>query len=332
MSSPFTPSAPLQTAVLFLIFNRPDVTAQVFDTIRQARPPRLYVAADGPRLGRPGEVQRVAQARAVATAVDWPCEVKTLFRDKNLGCKAAVSGGITWFFEQEEQGIILEDDCLPNQSFFWFCEELLNRYADENEVSTITGGNFQSGADRNEGTYYFSRYNHVWGWASWRRAWRCYDGELLFWPEWKKSEDWAREIPDKVERSYWTKVFDRMFDKQIDTWDYPWMASVWFSGGLTATPNVNLVSNIGHGADATHTLNANSPLADMATKDLGVVEHPTEVVQDIEADRYVFDHHFGGRSLRFPNNLWRLSVGIARSFYRRCERFLFDFLFANPND
>jgi hypothetical protein len=324
MSTNFAPPAPLDTAVLFLVFNRPDVTAQVFDAIRQAKPPRLYVAADGPRHGRAGEVERVAQVRAIATAVDWPCEVRTLFRDKNLGCKAAVSGGITWFFGQEEQGIILEDDCLPNQSFFWFCEELLNRYADENAVSTITGDNFQRGVQRGEGTYYFSRYNHVWGWASWRRAWRYYNGELLFWPEWKKSEGWTRAIPDKVERRYWTKIFDLMFDKQIDTWDYPWMASVWFNGGLTATPTVNLVSNIGHGADATHTLNANSPLAEMATTDLGVIEHLPEVIQDIEADRYVFDHHFGGRSLRFPRNLWCLPVGIARSFYRRFERFLFD--------
>ena len=125
---------PLQTAVLFLVFNRPDTTAQVFEVIRQARPPRLYIAADGARPNRADEPELIARVREIATAVDWPCEVRTLFREENLGCKHAVSGGITWFFEHEEQGIILEDDCLPSQSFFWFCEELLEKYKDDKRV------------------------------------------------------------------------------------------------------------------------------------------------------------------------------------------------------
>lgn len=306
MSKEFTPPAPLQTAVLFLVFNRPDTTAQVFEAIRQAKPPRLYVAADGPRVNREGEAERVARVREIATAVDWPCEVKTMFREENLGCKYAVSGGITWFFEHEEQGIILEDDCLPHPDFFGFCETLLERYASDERVWVITGDNFQNGQKRGEGTYYFSCYNHVWGWASWQRAWQKADMDIKFWSEWKHSAAWQATKRDKVERKYWSKIFDRMYRAEIDTWDYPWTASVWFHGGLTATPNVNLVSNIGFGPDSTHTASADSPLAGMATSGIVEIIHPAVISRDQLADRYVFDHTFGGKDKRFPWSLLKV--------------------------
>jgi hypothetical protein len=246
-----TLTAPLKTAVLFLVFNRPDTTAQVFDAIRKARPPRLYVAADGPRANREGEAEKVAKVREIATAVDWPCEVRTLFRDANLGCKRAVSGALDWFFGEEEAGMVLEDDCLPHPDFFRFCDALLERYAEDERVSVITGDNFQRGLRRGDASYYFSRYNHCWGWASWRRSWRLYDGELSFWSDWKTSADWRERTPDTVERRYWEAIFDRVAHGEIDSWAYPWTASVWYHGGLTATPNVNLVTNIGFGEDAT---------------------------------------------------------------------------------
>lgn len=291
----FTSQASLQTAVLFLVFNRPETTAQVFEAIRRAKPPRLYVAGDGPRDGRAGEAKRVAKVREIAISVDWPCEVKSLFQVGNLGCKHAVSGAITWFFEQEDQGIILEDDCLPHPDFFRFCETLLKRYVDDERVSVITGDNFQNGTPRGDGSYYFSRYNHVWGWASWRRSWQNYDGDLNFWPDWKRSEKWLSEFSDSVERQYWENIFDRMYAQQIDTWDYPWTASVWYHGGLTATPNVNLVSNIGFGPNSTHTASANSPFSKMATSALGKVVHPSAISQDQSADSYVFEHIFRGK-------------------------------------
>jgi len=310
----------MQTALLFLVFNRPDTTAQVFEAIRKAKPPRLYVAADGPRANREGEAEKCTKVREIATAVDWPCEVKTLFREENLGCKYAVSDGITWFFEHEEQGIILEDDCLPHPDFFTFCETLLDRYAMDERVWVITGNNFQNGARRGEASYYFSRYNHVWGWASWRHAWQKADMDIGFWPEWKTSAAWREFWTDSVARRYWEKIFDRMYRAEIDTWDYPWTASVWYHGGLTATPNVNLVSNIGFGPDSTHTASADSPLAGMVTGSLGKLKHRATVVQDRDADRYVFDHTFGGRSLRFPYSLWHLPRLAASSAYRRLKR------------
>ena len=313
--NPLAPE-PLQTAVLFLVFNRPDTTARVFEAIRQAKPPRLYVASDGPREGREGEVDRVSHVRSIATAVDWPCEVKTLFRATNLGCKYAVSVAITWFFEQEERGIILEDDCLPHPDFFSFCETLLKRYDDDGRVSVITGTNFQNGIQRGDGSYYFSRYNHVWGWASWRRAWQYYDRDLSFWPEWRRSESLLTDFPDSVERRYWEKIFDRMHAQQIDTWDYQWTASVWYHGGLTATPNVNLVSNIGFGEDSTHTKSADSPLAGMETSAIGNLTHPSIVACDQVADRYVFDQNFGGKNKRFPRSVLYFPRRVGGYLYR----------------
>lgn len=314
----FTPPGLRNTAVLFLVFNRPDTTRQVFEAIRQARPPRLYVAADGPRPNRPGEAERCAEVRRIATNVDWPCEVKTLFRDENLGCKRAVSGGITWFFENEEQGIILEDDCLPHPDFFPFCEELLQRYANDERVWTITGCNFQDGHRRGDASYYFSKYNHVWGWASWRRAWRHYQGDIPFWPAWRLSKEWTAWMPDKVERRYWDKVFDVVARDGIDTWDYPWTACVWYHRGLTATPNVNLISNIGFGVDGTHAplepdRNMNRP-----TMALGAISHPPQVQRDADADSYVFDVSFGGREMRFP----RLIIFFLRRILKKAPRVL----------
>jgi hypothetical protein len=309
------PQAPLQTAVLFLVFNRPDTTKQVFEAIRQAKPPRLYVAADGPRANREGEAAKASQVREIATAVDWPCKVKTLFRDENLGCKKAVSSGIDWFFENEEQGIILEDDCLPHPDFFTFCETLLNRYASDERVWVVTGDNFQDGQQRGDGSYYFSRYNHVWGWASWRRAWTKRDMEIKFWPKWKNSPEWKAWLPDRVERKYWTKIFDQMYRQEIDTWDYPWTASAWFHGGLTATPNVNLVSNIGFGEDATHTKSKKSSYAEMPVHPQGFMVHSSEILNDGDADRWAFEYHFGGRNSRFPRS-WII-------FPRRLVGFLF---------
>lgn len=315
-SDSFVPLEPLNTAVLFLVFNRPDVTEQVFEAIRKARPPRLYVAADGPRAAREGEAERCAEVRRIATAVDWPCELKTLFREKNLGCKHAVSRGINWFFEHEEQGIILEDDCLPNQCFFHFCQDLLNRYATDERVWVITGDNFQNGIKRGEASYYFSRYNHVWGWASWRRAWTKADMELRFWPEWKISQDWKSFWSDLVTRRYWEKIFDQMYRGEIDTWDYPWTASVWHHGGLTATPNVNLVTNIGFGEHATHTLSSDSPLSGISTHTLSTLTHPNMVQHEIAADLYVFDYVFGGRLQRFPYVLYNMPRRVAGKLFR----------------
>lgn len=313
----FNPPAPLKTAVLFLVYKRPDTTKQVFEAIRQAKPPRLYVAADGPKADIRGEAEKVREVRdIVLNGVDWDCEVQTLFRDKNLGCKRGVSEAINWFFEYEDQGIILEDDCLPHPDFFHFCDNLLFRYTDDTHVSVITGNNFQDGCRRGDASYYFSKYNHCWGWATWKRAWLCYQGDLPFWPEWKSSLEWQKKTPDPSERRYWSAIFERVYANQIDSWAYPWTASVWYHGGLTATPNVNLVSNIGFGPESTHTASVDSPLAAMAMNQIGEIAHPERIDQNKEADRYAFDHAFGGKNLRWPRSMLLLPRRVLGRIYR----------------
>jgi len=196
--TPFSPPCPLHTPVLFLVYKRPDTTRQVFEAIRQAKPPRLYVAADGPKKNVPGEAEKVKQVREIiSNGVDWDCEVKTLFRDENLGCKYGPVEGINWFFKNEEEGIILEDDTLPSQSFFWFCQELLERYKDDTRIMVISGDNFQNGITRGTCSYYFSRYNHIWGWASWRRAWKYYSVDMKLWPDVAKNQGLNNSLKKK---------------------------------------------------------------------------------------------------------------------------------------
>ena len=292
----------LKTPVLFLTFNRPAITQRVFEAIRKAKPSRLFIAADGPRADHPGDRQLCSEARRVAAEVDWPCEVLTLFREKNLGCKKAVSSAIDWFFSQVTKGIILEDDCLPHHDFFTFCDSMLEYYEDDERVWVITGNNFQHSRKRGNAAYYFSKYNHCWGWASWRRSWQFYRGDLPFWQEWNHSTDWFLKMQDRVEQRYWTDIFERVRSNEIDSWAYPWTASVWYHGGLTVTPNVNLVTNIGLGPDATHTISKKYKEG-LPVNSLGPLIHPKMVEQDKKADRYVFDHHFGGLRLR-PH--WRV--------------------------
>jgi hypothetical protein len=283
---------PDPTAILLLIFNRPEETRQVLSVLRTLRPARLYVAGDGPRPGRGGEPEAVAAARAAATDVDWDCDVATLFRDANLGCRRAVSGALDWFFDQEPEGIVLEDDCVPDRSFFAFCSELLARYRDDRRIMAIAGNNFQGGWARSEDSYYFSRYNHCWGWASWRRAWALYDRELAGWPEFRARgylADIGDQDPDFVE--CWTKIFDRSARGETDSWAYRWTFSCWQQSGLTCLPRVNLVENIGFGPAATHT---KAPHCDTRAVSLAFpLHHPPSVVRDVVADTRTTRLHFG---------------------------------------
>jgi len=254
MTSSFSPPGPLQTAVLFLVFNRPDTTARVFEAIRQAKPPRLYVTADGPREGREGEAERVAKVRAIATAVDWPCEVKTLFREKNLGCGLAVSQGITWFFEHEDQGIVLEDDCLPNLSFFWFCEELLEYHKSNENVFMVSGRNELGEWAGDRVASYFYTLGSIWGWASWKRAWKFYDYDLKKFGDEDCEEELAtfsNSFPSKSEDVL--KGCQRVKLRTVSSWAYQWTYARIIHKGLGIIPNYNLVKNIGFGLDATHT-------------------------------------------------------------------------------
>lgn len=290
----FNSPSPLQTAVLFLVFNRPDTTSRVFEAIRQAKPPRLYVSADGPREGRDGEAELVSRVRGIATAVDWPCEVKTLFREENLGCKYAVSGAITWFFEQEEKGIILEDDCLPSQSFFWFCESMLNIFGKNDGIMCVTGTNITCGLSF-DGDYFFSKYALMWGWASWARAWQKYDVELSNWPSKNGQSEQLRTLGlgKKTEIMLWKKLLSKTQNNKIDTWDFQWIYSCWLYDGLTVAPAKNLVKNLGFGENATHTLGTDRYRSDLVPNEMPFpLEHPSGPIVHQDADAFISRYWF----------------------------------------
>ncbi|ARN22637.1 hypothetical protein [Piscinibacter gummiphilus] len=284
----------IRSPILFLVFNRPDTTARVFEAIRAARPPRLYVASDGPRAGRPDEAARCDEVRRIATAVDWPCEVKTLLRPENLGCKRAVSSGISWFFEQEPEGIVIEDDCVPDPSFFTYCDELLERYRDDPRVMCISGDNFISSDWKPDSSYYFSKYIHVWGWASWRRAWNLYDVEMRDWSAQDKAGLLERRFPNAPRaQAHWRELFDRVSTGRIDTWDYQWNYACLKHDGVSCMPEVNLISNIGFGQGATHTVSPESKLANLPVSSLSLpLRHPDKVAADVRADQWTSDHVF----------------------------------------
>jgi len=283
----------IHTPVLFLIFNRLDTTQHVFQAIRKAQPPRLYIAADGPRKHKPGEAEKSQEVRDyVLNHIDWDCEVNTLFRENNLGCKYAVSGGIDWFFDNEEMGIILEDDVVPDLSFFQFCEVLLDRYKDDEKIMTISGNNFQP-KKRSEYSYYFSKYMHCWGWASWRKAWKHFDVEMKNWPKYKRNNWLSGLLPRKHSRQYWENIFDRVYKGEIDSWAYIWTYSIWIQRGINILPEVNLVSNIGFGNDATHTKSIDSSSANLRTKRVEFpLQHPNMIATNDKADKYTQLHHF----------------------------------------
>jgi hypothetical protein len=303
------------TPIAYIIFNRPRHTRETFASIKAQRPAKLFIIADGPRPEYPNDTERCREAREVVEVIDWPCDVQRHYADVNQGCKLRVNSGLNWVFSQVECAIVLEDDCLPHHDFYEYCDELLEYYKDDNRVMAVTGCNFQDGRWRGSATYYFSKYNHVWGWATWRRAWQKNDPNLTFWPEWKVSQDWRKVTPDRAERRYWSSIFDQMHRNEIDTWDYPWTASIWFHGGLTATPNINLVTNIGFGPDGTHTV-ASEDQDGLSAYPLGPLTHPEGVSQDRKADQYVFDHKLGGLELRLPKRLVSLPERVIAKILR----------------
>jgi len=268
--------------VAFFIFNRPEPTRRVFAAIRRAQPSQLLLVADGPRPDRPGEVERCAAARAMLSAVDWPCEVLTNFSQVNLGCRARLSSGLDWVFSTVEEAIILEDDCLPHPDFFPFCAELLERYRDDERIMHIGGVNFQSGHRYGPASYFFSRYTHIWGWASWRRAWQHYDVTMSRWPA--AREQVLAAFESRPERQYWQHAWEQVFNGKLDTWDYQWSFACAEQGGLVALPNVNLVSNIGFGPEALHT-KVSTSLAAIPTSPLTwPLQHPPAVIRNVAAD------------------------------------------------
>ena len=280
------------TPVLFLIFNRPDKTQQVFEEIRKAKPRQLFVAADGPRESVAGETGKCQDTRKIIEQVDWDCEVNTLYRDQNLGCGKAVSSAIDWFFEQVEEGIILEDDCLPDQSFFYFCQEMLKKYQDDTRVMHVSGSNFQFGRIRGDGSYYFSKVANVWGWATWRRAWKLYDFDIKSYPK-LLGDNILNDIfyTNKMIKAH-ARTFGNVYHRVWDNWDQQWIYVLYTNYGLSIIPNKNLVANIGFGTEASAKYYKNDQYISVPTEEITEIVPPTFMVPDREADEYFYNEVF----------------------------------------
>jgi len=244
-------TAQLATPVVFIIYKRPETTRRVFEVIARARPSKLLVIADGPRS--PEETSPCEAARAIINAVDWDCEVLTEYADANLGLKRRVSSGLDWVFAQVDEAIILEDDCLPDITFFRFCEELLGYYREEPGIMHISGDNFLGERLPIDTSYYFSRYPHIWGWATWKRAWQHYDVEMRLWTESTDRQKFLSQFRSRNERNFWRYTWARTAAGRVDTWDFQWTFACLARNGLAILPARNLVSHIGVGAAATHT-------------------------------------------------------------------------------
>ncbi len=284
-----------EVPILFLIFNRADTARRVFAEIRKQKPKYLYVAADGPRKHIAGEKEKCEQTREIIKDIDWDCELKTLFREENLGCGKAVSGAISWFFENVSEGVILEDDCLPEPTFFRYCQEMLERYREKEKVGIISGNNFLFNKFNIEDSYYFSKIPHIWGWATWRRVWNNYDFNISKWPEYKKT-GWLKNIfKKKTARYYWKNIFDDVYSGKINTvWDYQLTFLFFLNNYLAIVPKKNLISNIGFDAFySTHTKNKKNKFSNMSTEFLSFpLIHPKVIAQNKKADEYIQTNNF----------------------------------------
>ena len=277
----------LSTPVLFLIYNRPDVTHRVFKSIREAKPQRLYVAADGPLSNNEYEEKLCNESRQIIKEIDWDCELKTLFRKENLGCKIAVSEAIKWFFDQEKEGIILEDDCLPSQSFFWFCQDLLEHYRFEHQIGAICGF-YSNEMDYSPNTSYFiSRYLRVWGWAGWRRTFEDYESNINILK--KKNNAWKENIfsrNDFLLKKYWQEIFDKVSNEKINTWDIQLQYLLWGKKQNVLIPSKNLIKNIGW-KKGTHSRNKDHN-HDLSISEIHFpIDHPEILNRDIVADKFI---------------------------------------------
>jgi len=294
-----------KSAVLFVTFNKPEETKRVFEAIKSAKPPRIYLASDGARAKKQGEKEIIENLRTyLVSNADWGCELKTRFSDLNQGCGRGVSNAITWFFEHEEMGIILEDDCLPCPDFFRFCDELLVKYKDDERISTIAGTNqFAKYREGKSNEYFFSRFTYIWGWATYRRVWKDYDFTLSFLPELKKKMSFEKLLYPL--KKHQVKKLGRKFQRTyrhkgeiLRTWDYQLLCLNLMKKQFCVIPKANLISNIGFSENALHTRDVNSPSANIpAGKLLFPLKEPEPFEENLQFVKDYYDFIVPERSI-----------------------------------
>jgi hypothetical protein len=302
-----------ETPVALFVFNRPATTRRVFEAIANVRPARLLLVADGPRPGKPGEDELCRQVREIVSRVDWPCEVSTSFSDKNLGCGERMISGLNWVFSLVEEAIILEDDCLPDPSFFPYCRELLERYRGDDRVAYISADSLRAEYLKSDASYYFSRIGGIWGWATWRTEWQRYDRHLTDWPKLKK-EGMLVEIFDFPQViAKWTRILDEMHENRgADTWDHQWLYTTLKNNSVIACPRVNLVANIGFGADATHTVEPDSRFMVPSSALEFPLKHPASLAPLRSMDNRAHDFYPIPITQRITSKIRRLARRVFR--------------------
>jgi hypothetical protein len=277
----------MRTPVLLIIFNRPDKVRRLMESLEKARPSRIYIGADGPRASKPLDKEKCAEARRIAQAVTWPCEVRTNFLTENVGVDKGMESAIGWFFANEEEGIICEDDCIPSDDFFRYSEELLQKYRNDEKVMMICGTNFQDGIKRGDASYYASRYP-TWGWATWRRAWQKYDEHLDGLDELIREKKIDGILTDPEQQKFWLDFFGKIRKGKFSFVDTKWLFSMWNNGGICLIPNANLVRNIGFDKEATHA-RIGADTRSVETEGLGEIRHPASLAVNEEADTHFFN-------------------------------------------
>ena len=314
---------PFDTPILILFWRRSMAVATLMERLRPLAPTRLFLACDGPRLNNSSEAEQIAHTRKLMeAAIDWPCTIKKRYSDSNQGCKYGPGHGIDWFFSQVEEGIILEDDCLPEMSFFPYCQSLLNRYRNDTRVWQISGNNFVEHLSSADASYAFSGYTTTWGWATWRRCWNAYDIEMKAWPQIKDSGLLENAFEGADELSYWTHIWDRLVSDHLPvTWDYQWNFTCFANGGLSAIPKNNLVTNIGFGEGATHCLDSEDPRAELKSSELTDLVHPEFVLRNWQLDRAIYEAIYQDHSKSPKSPLRRIALqafftikGVANKF------------------
>jgi hypothetical protein len=291
--------------VLFFVFNRLETTARVFERIAASRPDTLLVVADGPRTDKPDDVAQCERVRQLVSHPAWPCDLRLNFASSNLGFNTRISSGLSWAFSEFEEVIILEDDCVPDPSFFPFCTELLERYRFDDRVTMISGCNFQFGRKRGDASYYVSQGVGTWGWASWRRAFERFDPEMRAWPD-ERNRDMLKTIWPAEPAEYWQSRFDEAYRREVDAWDYQWAFAMWRNRGLQVASNTNLIHYIGCLPDTAHTTDPHAPFCNVPTSPVTFpLRHPARMERDLTADLFEFYRVFLNRE---DDDAERLSV------------------------
>ena len=269
--------------IVLIIYHRPDLIKNLVNALRSVKPKNIYVVADGPKA--PQDKAACDSARGMIKEIDWPCQIHKIYAKKNMGLRKRVVSGLDTVFKKEKWAIILEDDLIIDPSFFRFCDQLLKKYEKNDQIISISGNNFQFGKNEIKESYYFSRYVHSWGWATWKRAWDLYDDHLTDWTK-LRHNNWLNTIlSSRVLALYWTMIFDMVSAGQVDSWAYRWTYSAFKNTKLTIIPDRNLVSNIGYGTKATHTTRKSRVMGMETSKMIFPLKHPRRVQRNINADQ-----------------------------------------------